>query len=207
MQTGTICFGGLVFTWTRLDTVLGGSGRAATTPPPAQRRAAESFVRRWLGHAPSACCAGRQSRSATLSTGARVCDPQRRTNYGTLQLFFACALAGQIAAARRAALRQQYYSYACGLVTRQGARCAGRQSRSATLSTGARVCDPQQRPICQGPRFLRLRSGWPSCCGSQSRAPSTNSLVGRRHCHTTRCLLRRQPESQRNSVHHHCPAP
>jgi hypothetical protein len=43
----------------------------------------------------------------------------------------------------------------------------GQTESQRNPSTGARVCDPQQRPICRRLRFFRLRSGWPNCCGSQ----------------------------------------
>jgi len=72
---------------------------------------------------------------------AQLCPPERGSvahrggQFAGRLDFFNGALAGQVAAARRAALRQQNYSYAYGVAMRSGACCAGRQSRSATLST------------------------------------------------------------------------
>ena len=91
-------------------------------------------------------------------------------------LSLVAVLAPQNSAAQRSAGAAE--SFACPRFSdAPSARCAGRQSRSATLSTGARVCDPQQRPICRRPRFFRLRSGKPNCCGSQSRAPAVELFV------------------------------
>ena len=50
-------------------TVLGGSGRAATAPPTSEAQGRRNCLETpRFGHAPGARCAGRQSRSATLST-------------------------------------------------------------------------------------------------------------------------------------------
>jgi prepilin-type N-terminal cleavage/methylation domain-containing protein len=66
----TIRIGSETRQWT--GAVFGGSGRAATAPPPsAAQGRRKSFVSFGIGHASGARCAGRQSRSATLSTSAR----------------------------------------------------------------------------------------------------------------------------------------
>jgi hypothetical protein len=147
--------------------------------------------------------AGRQSgRSATLCPPE--CGSVTRSNgqFAGGRDSFDCALAGQIAAARRAALRVRNCSCAEGLVTRQGARYAGRQSRSATLPTGARVCDPQRRPQCWAPQLFS-RSFWPAKLLRLTEPRSVNEFVRRPATlpYDKVPAARRQTESQRNSVH------
>jgi hypothetical protein len=102
-----------------LDTVLDGSSRAATTPPPSAAQGRRSLSR-------ADDLATHQVPAAQVDgVAAQLCPPERgsvtRSNgrfAGRLDFSY-CVLAGQIAAARRAALRQQNYSYACGVVMRQ----------------------------------------------------------------------------------------